>query len=457
MTKSDSSQQGPLGVINAAQRRRLQLCFEQSQRFPPGQEPGKRDFDAAHTSLLICVTEDPGNQLYVEAFLKNLQRKYKNNKTGALIPRLRGRSAFRRAVAQQDHAQVLAQGPMLLGSNPWNVPVLRAMAQACAAFALDEVELCYLRQALDTRPHDPAVNDQTGQALARQGRFKEALSCFETILVQLPGQAEATAWIEMLRNGQPRPSGDQGLPENPAAGDEAGDLPRLRQTLADSPAEMANYLQLAERLLEEDQHDEAEQVLSTALAACGSQLRVLEMLEDVRLAQAAWRLEVAEQQAALFPSPAASELVERFRGDWSRAELVILDARAQRYPQTTEYKWRLGQRLHQAGNHAEAIRRLEEAASDPEFAPQALLTMAECFACMRKLKKASACYQQAADAPSSTPAQRRQGLHGAILLAERAENGNEAAQLREKLQGIESCDKDRSPRLDKTDEKRHKK
>ena len=68
--------------MTPALRRQLQQCYERGAKLAAQKE---YDFDHANALFTECVVHDPGNVVYVEAFLGNLQRKYKNNKRGAAI------------------------------------------------------------------------------------------------------------------------------------------------------------------------------------------------------------------------------------------------------------------------------------------------------------------------------------------------------------------------------------
>src|SRR5687767_3897031 len=85
-------------IISPALRKKLQQCYEHGSKLL---QQEKYDFDYAHSSLVECVTQDPGNATYVEAFLQNLQRKYNNNKRGALLA-FGGKGPFKKAVAKKD-------------------------------------------------------------------------------------------------------------------------------------------------------------------------------------------------------------------------------------------------------------------------------------------------------------------------------------------------------------------
>ena len=59
------------------ERRRLQEAFEK------GEKSKQRNHDYATEMFGQCVAGDPGNHVYVVAFIENLHKKYNNNKKGA--------------------------------------------------------------------------------------------------------------------------------------------------------------------------------------------------------------------------------------------------------------------------------------------------------------------------------------------------------------------------------------
>ena len=132
--------------IKPAVRRRLQVCFDHAQKITQ-QKGGKCDYDYAHDMLAQCVKNDPGNMVYVEAMLDNLHKKHNNNKKGGGAGGPRGE--FKKAIKENNWAEILKLGPDMLKSNPWDTTTLRPMADAAGVFGLNEVELRYLKHALE--------------------------------------------------------------------------------------------------------------------------------------------------------------------------------------------------------------------------------------------------------------------------------------------------------------------
>ena len=104
--------------MSPTKRRQLQQCFERAQDLANRAKP---DLDYAHDLYSQCVVNDPGNLVYVEALLDNLQRKYKNNKKRGRLLGFGGRKAFNNAVADEHWSEIFREGMNLLRSNPWDV------------------------------------------------------------------------------------------------------------------------------------------------------------------------------------------------------------------------------------------------------------------------------------------------------------------------------------------------
>ncbi len=182
-------------AVAPAVRRRLQQCYEHATKL---MDQETYDFEYAHSLLVECMTQDPSNLVYLEAFLGNLQRKYNNNKRGAML-NFGGRGGFKKAVTGEQWREVLRLGPDVLKSNPWDVATLRGMATACAALGYYEVELRYLRNALEAKPKDADVNRHCAHSLARVGRFDQAIACWQRVDEAIGGDREAQEAVAELQ------------------------------------------------------------------------------------------------------------------------------------------------------------------------------------------------------------------------------------------------------------------
>ena len=174
--KTDQADATP-DTMSPGKRRQLQKCFERANELASKEKP---DFDYAHDLYAQAVNNDPGNLVYVEAMLSNLQKKFNNNKKGSRF-NFGGRKAFKEAVSEEDWPSIFSEGIEILKSNPWDTHALREMARACAFNRYNEVELRYLKNALDGKPKDVEVNRHCAQSLARLGQFDMAISCWNRV------------------------------------------------------------------------------------------------------------------------------------------------------------------------------------------------------------------------------------------------------------------------------------
>ena len=103
-----SSDEGSSGGISPAVRRRLEQCFDAGTK---NTQTG--NFDYATEMLTQCVTTDPGNQKYAQAFLGNLTRKYNNNKKGSTLASVRSagsKASMMNASRKKDWIGVIKSG-----------------------------------------------------------------------------------------------------------------------------------------------------------------------------------------------------------------------------------------------------------------------------------------------------------------------------------------------------------
>ncbi|MBM3999478.1 MAG: tetratricopeptide repeat protein [Planctomycetes bacterium] len=489
----------PEHVVSPALRKRLQQCFEHGRKLITQE---KRDHDYANTMFAECVVKDPNNLVYVEAFLDNLQHKYQQNKRGArsLLGGSGGRGDFRKAVARKDWVDVLRRGPELLRTNPWDVSTLRAMAQACEAFRYNEVELRYLKNALDANPRDVDVNRHCARSLSRMGQFDQAIACWHRIEELKPNDPEPSKQIADLtiertraRAGYGPPTSSRrgaapstkktddsektktaasvpkshGAPNEPAhhrtATSPRGAAPReitltpiqrLEQAIAEDATIVENYLELIDVYAADRRLAEAERVLHRARSAAPGDLDVLRKGEELVLLRARHQLEVASQRAEREPTADSRELVDRFREQMARVELEVYDARSRRFPNEAEWKFRVGQSLKRLGNHREAAERFQQARSDGRYAAEATLELGACLQHLKQFVKALHCYQRSAekaaqDASADGTALHKLALYRAGSLAAAMREWATAERVFKQLVAIDPAYKDAKTRLDK--------
>ena len=136
----------------------MDRLYEAAQKKASGLKP---NYDYASELLAQCVIGNPGNDIFVKAYMENLQKKYNHNRTGAALAQLKergARSAVKKALANEQWDEVIKNGVKVLAVNPWDMHALTAMAQAARKSGDFECEMYYLKTALTANPKDPTVN-----------------------------------------------------------------------------------------------------------------------------------------------------------------------------------------------------------------------------------------------------------------------------------------------------------
>lgn len=471
-------------TMSPGKRRKLQQLFERGNELAKKDKP---DFDYAHDLYSQAVLNDPGNLVYVEAMLANLQRKYKNNKKGGRF-NFGGRKAFKEAVAEEDWPEIFREGIEILKNNPWDTQALREMARACAFNRYNEVELRYLKNALDGKPKDVEVNRHCAQSLARMGQFDMAISCWnrvhektkdsvaermmsELTLAKTMGQPASFEAIGAAgdRPMAPKPSAraeedatqkaeglDPEVPDEPVEVQaekpkiQLNERQSLERAIEAKPSELENYMRLAELHSQARRYGEAEAILAKAIDAVGPSLKLETAHEDAQIMHAKARAAIAEQRATTSPSEDANELVKELRGDLNRLELDIFEKRSRRYPEQLRLKYELGVRLRRAGNALQAIKAYEDARQDPNCRVAATLEMGECWQQLKQYAKALKCYSAAIDESSELDGDRqKRALYRGGVLAAAMKKEDQAKKWFQALVELDASYKDAAARLKK--------
>ena len=461
--------------LTASARHRLQKVYEHGQRCLE-----KQDYDYAHQLFSQCVVEDPANITYLQAMLDNLQRKYGNNKKGAKLAALKikaHRNALHKAAGRGEWEAAFQSGCAALALNPWDTATLIGMAEACRELEIDECQLFYLKWSLNFDATDPIVNRLAALQLTRMGQFDQAIACWHRVEQAKPHDEEAQQAISHLSvektihqggydptllNDPTAQSGQVARLAHGGAEQEDGepDVPvaeRLQQAIAAEPAEIDNYLQLADIYVHEGRLDEAEGLLGQAhQASGGGHLLVRERLEDLQIRRAARQVASAQRQFEQDPSEEAKAAWQNFRRQANQVELEVYAARSDRDPQNPRLKFELGSRLKKAGKHKEAITALQAARSDPKRKALVLLELGECFQKIEQYKLAQSHYEQAIDACTDADEQVRMlALYRAGVLATGLRELDLAERWLTELAGLDYGYRDVAERLDKINELRN--
>ncbi len=379
----------------------------------------KNDFDYATNMFEMCVSGDPANAIYVKQFITNLCKKYNDNKKGAgftSTPRVTAlKGSIKKSAYSKDWASLMKTGLEVLKLNPWDVSTLTAMSDACEALNFDEAQFVYLKQALDVDSKDAEVNRKCGRALARMGRFDEAISCWHRVEQAKPGDEEAMRAIADLAIEKTISHGGYEGAENSTdvMADKAAKADRrseatsklspaeqLERQIAKKPEDVALYVELADLHTRDERYKEAEEVLNRALSVSGGDVMVRERLEDAKLRTSRQQLTIAEKRAAKEATPEAVDLVKRMRAELNSVETEIYRTRCDRYPNNPGLKFELGLRLKRAGQYGEAIKCLQAATDDAKRKAKTHMELGECFQQIKQYKLAMTNYEASLEAVS---------------------------------------------------------
>lgn len=460
--KQEKSQRTP---ISAATRQRLQQCFSAGSK-----AEAKGTYDYANDMYTMCVAGDPGNVIYARNLLGNLQKWYGNNKKGSKLAAVTGgpsRAAIRAASMQKNWPGVIKSCLELLKINPWDIGGLTAMAEACGELECDDAQLVYLKGALDVNIKEPEVNRLAGRALARQGKFAEAILCWKRVEAAKPKDEEASRAIADLM--VERTIHDGGYEKAESATDvraddaeqESGSFftpeRQLEKLIAKNPADIQNYVKLAELHLHNARLEESENVLVKAVEASGGDIGVRERLEDLRLRRTLEQVEVAKRRAESERTAEAVDLYKRFKLELHNLETEYFRNRVDRYPQNIQYKYELGIRLQKQGNYGDAIKLLQAARGDQQRKGLVMLALGQCFYQIKQHKLAMSNLEEAArEIPEKDLDSKKLALYWAGALAQGMKDLEKAENLFTELAGYDYAFKDVAQRLDKIAELRNK-
>jgi tetratricopeptide (TPR) repeat protein len=427
-----ASDDKPGGGLPPAKRRRLQMCFEHGTK-----SAAKGDFDYATNMFTQCVVDDPGNAIYIKQFLVNLAKKYNDNKKGAgftSAPKATAlKGSIKKSAYSKDWPAVIKTAIEMLKINPWDVSTLSAIANALDELDQDEGQLVYLKWALEVNGKDPDVNRLCGRALARMGRFDEAIACWHRVEQAKPNDEEAVRAISDLAVEKTISSGryEEAKSSTDVMADKAAQADRrseatmkmtpeqqLERAISKKPDDTSLYVELADLHTREERHTKAAEVLVKALEVSGGEISIRERLEDSQLRGAKHQLDIAKKKAASDKSPASQELVKKMKAELNSTEMDVFRTRSERYPNNPTWKFELGLRLKRAAQYNEAIKCFQAASGDAKRKPQTHMELGECFHYIKQYKLAMKNYEDALEAVGARDADlRKLGLYRAGKLA----------------------------------------
>jgi len=449
-------------TLSPAERARLQQFYVHGTK-----NAATGNFDYATEMYTNCLIGDPGNPLYINAFLNNLSKKFNNNKKGAKLAGLKSmgsKGSLKTAAARKKWDDVIKVGLEILKDNPWDAAALTELGRACEELEYDDGAIEYLRQLIDLDKEDPEANRLLGRAFDRAGQFSAAIECFTRVLKAKPKDEEAMRTLSNLavkrtiekggyegaRTSQDVRAGRQGPS---AEDDEDGGLTqeeKLRRALEKDPSDKEAYIDLNDLYVKEEQFDKGVALMKTALEALGGDMMIRERYEDNQLRWARQQMTIAEQRARADKTPEAIALYNRMKVELNNKETEIYGKRCERYPTNLGFKFELAVRLQRAGKFAEAIKLFQDARSDLKRKATVLLALGDCFYSIKQYRLALQHYEQSAHEISDRDPDMYKGVvYKAGRLAEFLKEWDSAEKHYNVLAAVDFGFKDVAERLDK--------
>lgn len=390
----------------------------------------QENFDYATTLLTTCVLGDPSDFHFLQSFLGNLKRKYNNNKKGdnlAFLKTATLRRGVAKAEAQQDWPGVIKAGVEVLKLNPWDVPTLVKMANACRELGYDEVELAYLKTALEANSKDPDICRQCAIALRERKQFDQAIAMWHRVEQARPGDEEAQRAIASLAvektiatggYEETDPAKKKKTSQTTAVPTELTPIEKLERDIKRKPDDLPRYIELAELYLQEEMFDKAEQLLARAYEVSGHDIDIRERWEDAQLRHLRQKFAAAERQAKESGSEEAKQRLKELRKQINAKELEVYKNRCDRYPNNLSFRYDLGLRYQLNGRYNEAIAEYQQARNDPRRKGLCLLALGQCFQQIKQLRLAMSHYEAAIEEiPDRDPDNKKLALYLAGKLA----------------------------------------
>jgi tetratricopeptide (TPR) repeat protein len=437
---------------NSPKRKRLQQWFAQGNA-----QMAQGNHDYAHEMFTQCVLGAPDNLIYVQSFLGNLKRKYNNNKKGGKLAKLKGagtRGMIKKASLQKDWAAVIKSGVEVLKHNPWDVSTLTAMANASGHLDYDEVELAYLKTALDADPHDPDVNRLCALALTEREEYDQAIACWHRFEKVRPGNeeaAKAVADLSVLRTIKKGGYEEKSPGKKTGAADEERHSPRkdgspapdaispeesLQRDLRRNPGDVAKHVELAQ--------------LVRASELSGQDDDILDRLSDVQIRRLRDDVAKLQEQLAGSPDEEIRQQLEEMERQLAEKEIEVRERRCDRFPTNLTYRYDLGICYRDNGKYAEAIAEFQKARADTKRLGVCLLSLGQCFQQIKQYRLAMSHYEDALREISDRDAKnKKRALHLAAKLAFAMKNYDVAENHATALAALDFSYKDVSTLLDK--------
>lgn len=435
--------------LTPAQRARLEKLFEHA-----GKKMAAGEFDYASELLSQCVTGHPGNAIYAQAFIDNLQKKYNNNKKGSPLAQFKergARSALKKALAEEKWDAAIEHGVKVLVVNPWDMSTLVGMATAANKMEDRDCELCYLKAALMGDPKDINCNRLFALAMTDRGLIDQAITWWHRVEElssdSSSSKEEARRAVAVLTVQKARSRGEydddetsRKLRVRDQKQQEATLEQRLQQKIQAEPKNIATYLELSQLYINDERYKECEELLAQAFEMSDGDPDIREKWEDAQLRRLRQKLAAAKDPV----------VKKKLQQEYFEKDMEACKARVERFPSNLAFKFELGYRYMLTKRYAEAIRELQVAKNDPRKKGLSLLVLGQCFEHIKQYRLGMSHYEAAIqEIPDREADNKKRALYRAGRLAMGLKDLETAEKHLTTLAGLDFTYKDVSALLDK--------
>lgn len=366
----------------------------------------KQNWDYAVEMFSVAVKMVPSNVMYRQNLRGVTCKKYKDNGSGKSMAFLTVngiRSKIKKARAGSNWAEMDTAAEEGLAINPWDAQFNADLGEAAKARGFIEVAMF----AYETAVKNAAENKDMMIALAEiyeaRGDYDRAVGVLERVAKLDPLNGAIRSKIQSVstnkvidRGGYEGAGNTKDVKPEAKKGYEAsitGGASKQNEMLAPGesvendllraikkePANVANYLKLADHYKREGNLDKAAKTFKQALDVSGDP-NVREQMEDVELEMVRKNLLFAKEAVSSNP---ADEMAKKNAIDLAKElleqEIEIYSRRTDRYPNDMKLKNELAIRFMQANKPALAIPLFQQASKDVRLEATVLVNLGVCF------------------------------------------------------------------------------
>lgn len=391
----------------------------------------REQWDYSVDMFAKAVELAPENPLYRQTLRGATRKFYKDNGSGARMSKMKLmkiRARLKKSQLGKDWKAVDAIAEEGLKINPWDATLNATIGNACREIGYQEVALFGYEKAVEADSDNKDYNRALAELHEERGNYKEAIVFWSKLYKLDPLDSKARSKVTQLeantvinRGGyedatttrdvktgydydRPGASGRKKTgPQQPTDGPGVSAEADLQRAIRKEPAELGNYLKLADYYKREKRLEESAEMLQKGLDLTGGgDHTIREQLEDVQLEQLRHNYSLAREAskansedkvAAKNSGALARELIHR--------EIEVLSARVERYPKDARNKFELAKRHKRLKSFGLAIPLLQQSVADSRLESEALVMLGECFYEEKKLPLALRQFEKAREQVTS--------------------------------------------------------